>query len=401
MSNLSDLIQQVNPSSTIQMFTKAKEMEKSGIDVINLSVGELDLDTPKHICDAAKEALDKQMTKYTLVDGTHDLKIAICNKFRTENNLDFDPSDIIVSCGAKQSIFNAIGSITNPNDEIIIPVPSWVSYIDIVKLFRGKPVLINTKDSNFILTADQLEQNITSKTKAIMLNSPCNPTGAVYSEKNFIAIAEILSKNPQMYIISDDIYEHVIFDGQKFFNILNVAPDLSNRVITINGVSKSYSMTGFRIGYCASKNKEILKLMRIIQSQSTSSPCSISQYAAKIALESRESIEFVKTMQKEIQNRRNVIYDQLKNIYQIDTFRPSGAFYFFCSIEKLIGKKYKEKTISSDVDFCNILLENFHVCLVSGSAFGLENHFRLSFAIDIKKLQKGVEEIKNFIDQLN
>lgn len=402
MSFISDAMGRIKPSPTIAMSNKAKTLKESGVDVIDFSLGEPDFPTPDFILNATKEGLDKGLTKYTVVDGMLSLKKAICGKFQKENNLTFDVSDITVCCGAKQVIFNAIAATVNDGDEVIIPTPSWVSYFDIVSMFGGKPVSVETTmQENFCITEEKLDKAVTSKTKWLIINSPSNPTGAVYSEENLRGIINVMKKYPNLHLMTDDIYEHILYDGVKFLNILNIAPELSERVLIVNGVSKSYCMTGYRIGYGATKNKNLLASIKMIQSQSTSNATSFAQYAAQIALESEESRGFIKIMNERMTERMNFVYEELFKIEGIKPSRPQGAFYVFSSIEDLIGKKMQDgRVISSGGDFCNLLLEKQYVATVQGEAFGCKNHFRLSFSADLETLKDGIKRIEEFINDL-
>jgi len=399
---LSNLLTKIKSSPTIAMSNKAKELKYKGFDVIDFSVGEPDFNTPKHICDAVLDALKQGMTKYTIVDGTNELKSSIVDKLKRENNLEYKANEVTVGTGAKQVIFNAMAASLNLGDEVIIPTPSWVSYADIVCMFDGVPVFVETKmENNFILQAEDLQKAITSKTKWIILNSPSNPTGSVYQEVDLLAIAEVLRKNLHVNLMTDDIYEHIIFDNLKYINILNIAPDLADRIFIINGVSKAYCMTGFRIGYGACKNIKLINAIRTIQSQSTSSPNSLAQYAAQIALNSPESMIEIMKMRKIMQERRDFVYKKLSNIHGIKSLKGQGAFYAFSSIESLIGKTTKSgKIINSGSDFCDALLEKKHVATVCGEAFGTANHLRLSFSADIKTIESGIEKIAEFITEL-
>lgn len=399
---LSDLMNKIKPSPTIAMSNKAKAMKADGINVIDFSFGEPDLDTPQHIINAAKYALDNGMTKYTIVDGTIELKKAIVGKLKRENNLDYETSEISVGTGAKQVIFNAIAATVCNDDEVIIPTPSWVSYVDIVAMFNGKPVLVETNiNENFKLSGEKLEKAITPKTKWIILNSPSNPTGMIYAKEDLIQITDVMRKYPHVHLMSDDIYEHIIFDGMEYVNILNIAPDLVDRVMIINGVSKAYCMTGFRIGYGVIKNQKIINAIRTIQSQSTSNPNSIAQYAAKIALDDKQSLDFIRKMRLEMQERRDYICKELDKIAKIQTPKPNGAFYVFVCIEDLIGKQTKDgKIINSGDDFCNYLLEDKHIATVSGEAFGTKNHFRISYSTNIENIKIGLKGIREFIENV-
>lgn len=393
----------IKPSPTIAMSNKAKELKQNGVNVYDFTVGEPDFQTPKHIIDAAYEGMLKGNTKYTLINGTLDLRKAICEKLANENQLEYDPSEIVASTGAKQAIFNTMAATLNHDDEVIIQSPAWVSYFDIVKIFGGVPVSIKTTmEEGFILSAEKLEQKITNKTKWIMLNSPSNPTGIVYTKEQLESLAEVLRKYPHVNIMCDDIYEHMIFDNQKFYTMANVAPDLINRIAIINGVSKSYSMTGFRLGYLASKNKDLVKAVTTIQSQSTSSTSSVSQYAGAFALRSEDSKTFISTMKQEMQKRRDFVHQAINEISGLKSIKGSGAFYAFISIDSLIGRKFPNgNTITSGIDFCEHLLSEVFVATVPGEAFDLENHFRFSFSTDINTIKEGIEKIKIFVNNLS
>ena len=396
---LSKNLENIPPSATVTMTQMARDLKEQGNDVVSLSAGEPDFDTPDHIKNAAIDAINRGETKYTAVDGIDELKEAIIKKFKKDNNLSFLKENISVAPGGKTIIYNAMIATLNPGDEVIIPAPYWVSYPDIVKLAGGNPIIIKTKESNnFKINSSDLEENITEKTKWIILNSPSNPTGACYSEDDIREIAKVLIKHPHVYILSDDIYEHVTYEGFKFFTIAQIA-DLKERVLTMNGVSKAYSMTGWRIGYAAGP-KEIIKAIAKIQSQSTTNPSSISQAAAVEALNGTQ--DFIKERATSFQERRDFVVKALNEIDGIECQNPDGAFYVFPSCKGLIGKKDSTgKELKTDTDFVQSLLENSGVAVVQGSAFGLEGFFRISYATSIENLKKALEKISTFCKSLN
>ncbi|MBU6339723.1 MAG: pyridoxal phosphate-dependent aminotransferase, partial [Rickettsiales bacterium] len=370
-----------------------------GKDIISLGMGEPDFDTPDHIKEAAIAAIKKGDTKYTAVDGTPALKKAIVAKFKRENSLDYKTSEITVSNGAKQVIYNALIASINPHDEVIIPAPYWVSYPDMVLLSGGTPVIVNSgAENNFKISPKDLEAKITGKTKWLILNSPSNPTGACYSADDLKSLAAVLLKHPQVHIMSDDIYEHLTFDGLKFATIAEVEPKLKDRCLIVNGVSKSYSMTGWRIGYGAGPEK-LIKAMSMIQSQSTSSPCSISQAASVEALSATH--DYLKTNAKIFEDRRNLVVSMLNNIDGIKCNVPNGAFYVFPSCKGLFGKKTSSgKVIENDNDFAAYLLEDALVAVVPGVAFGLEGFFRISYAASEEFLKNSMQRIADSCKKL-
>ena len=395
MSLVSNNLKRIKPSPTIAVTQKAKEMKDAGKDVIGLGAGEPDFDTPENIKQAAIDAIKRGDTKYTAVDGTPALKKAIQSKFLRENNLSFELSEISVGTGGKQVLYNAFMATLNKGDEVIIPAPFWVSYPDMVLLAGGKPKIIKcSEEEGFKLTPNKLKKAITSKTKWIILNSPSNPTGACYSKKEIEALAEVLKKYKNVYILSDDIYEHITFDNFKFFTIAQIK-ELKDRTLTMNGVSKSYSMTGWRIGYAAGP-KEIIKAIAKIQSQSTTNPSSISQAAAVEALNGTQ--DFIKTRSNSFKERRDFVVRELNNIKGISCLNPNGAFYVFPNCKKLLGKKTKLKT---DTAFVEKLLEETGVAVVQGSAFGLDGFFRISYATSMDNLKKALSRIRSFCEKLN
>jgi aspartate aminotransferase len=398
---LSKRVFTLKPSPTIAMSDKANKMKAEGIDIINLSLGEPDLATPKEALLSAHMALDNGKTKYTAVDGTVSLKNAIQTKFKAENNLDFELNEIFVSSGAKQAIFNAFMASLNSGDEVIMPAPYWVSYSDVVELFEGKPIIVKTKPENhFKITPDELRNAITSKTKWLILNSPSNPTGEVYSFEELKAIAGVLREHPHVYVMSDDIYEHLIFDELKFCNILNVEPCLAERVFVVNGVSKSYSMTGFRIGYGAMKNKDFIKTVVNIQSQSTSNASSIAQEGALGAL--TKCSKFPAEMREIMQKRRDFMFDAISKIKGLTITKPSGAFYLFIGVKELYGKKTPQgKALQTDGDVAEYLLTQGKVATVFGLAFGYPDFIRISYATSDALLKEGAIRIAKAISELS
>ncbi len=395
MSIVSNSLKRIKPSPTIAVTSKAREMRAAGKDVIGLGAGEPDFDTPDNIKEAAIEAIRKGDTKYTAVDGTPALKKAIQAKFSRENDLSYELDQISVGTGGKQVLYNAFMATINKGDEVIIPAPYWVSYPDIVLLAGGKPKIIKCDEkNNFKLTPDKLTKAVSKKTKWIIINSPSNPTGSGYTKDEIIALSKILIKYKNLYILSDDIYEHITYDGFKFFTIAQIEK-LKSRTLTMNGVSKSYSMTGWRIGYAAGP-KEIIKAMAKIQSQSTSNPTSISQAAAVEALNGTQ--DFISERSNSFKERRNFVVDSLNNIKGISCLSPEGAFYVFPNCKKLLNKKTKLKT---DKDFVEKLLEKAEVAVVQGSAFGLDGYFRISYATSMENLKKAMKRIKSFCDSLN
>ena len=399
MSIISDSLKRIKPSPTIAVSQKARELKAAGVDVIALGAGEPDFDTPDNIKEAAIEAIKKGDTKYTAVDGTPALKQAIINKFKRENNLNYKSDEITVGAGGKHVIYNLMMATLNKGDEVIIPAPYWVSYPDIVLLAGGTPIVIEcSEEQEFKLTAKDLESKINNNTKWVILNSPSNPTGACYSEQELKNLSQVLKRKPHVNILSDDIYEHVTYDGLKFFTMAQV-PELKSRVVTMNGVSKSYAMTGWRIGY-AGGPKDIIKAIAKIQSQSTTNPSSISQAAAVEALNGKQ--DFISIRSKAFQERRDFVVNSLNSINGINCLKPEGAFYVFPNCKELIGKKDKlGKKIENDADFVESLLENYGIAVVQGSAFGLPGYFRISYATSMENLKKAMDRIKNFCEGLN
>lgn len=381
--------QRIKPSPTLAMDALAKAMRAEGIDVVNFGVGEPDFDTPLNIKEAGIKAIRDGKTKYTPVGGIDSLKDAIREKFKKDNSLDYSRDEIIVSCGAKHSLYNIAQALLSPEDEVIIPSPYWVSYPDQVLLNDAVPVIVRTyEEDSFMLKPDALKSHITKKTKAVILNSPSNPTGLTYDQKTLEAIAEIAIKH-NLYVISDEIYEKLLYDGVKHISIASLGREIKEKTLVVNGLSKAYAMTGWRVGY-AGGPKDIIKAMSNIQSQSTSNPTSIAQWAALEALTGPQ--DFIEEMNKEFDRRRTFLVDSLNSIVGIRCLRPTGAFYVFPNVSGI----YKGKIQSSD-ELSLYLLERARVALVPGSAFGDDNHIRLSYATGMEEIKKGIERIKEAV----
>jgi len=399
MTFIADRLKRIKPSMTVGINVKANALRAEGKDVLVLAAGEPDFDTPANIRKAAYDAMERGQTRYVPGKGTPALQKAIQSKFLKDNNLNYDLDEIIVGVGGKHIIYNAMMATINPNDEVIIPAPFWVSYPDIVLLAEGKPVIVQCPENqNFKITADQLEKNITDKTKWLMLNSPSNPTGCLYSKQELKELAEVLLKFPQVLIMSDDIYEKIIYDNLEFTTLASVEPKLKDRCLTLNGVSKAYCMTGWRLGYCGA-SKEIISAMNKIQSQSTTSTSSISMAAAVEALNGSQ--EFLKDHNEAFVRRRDLVVNLLNNIDGLSCLTPEGAFYVYPSCEGVIGKETLEgKKISNDEDFMNYLLGSEGIAGVHGSAFGLSPYFRLSYATSDEILTDACTRIKRACEKL-
>lgn len=399
MELISRRMVRIKPSPTLRISARAAEMKALGEDVIGLAAGEPDLDTPQHIKDAAITALAQGKTKYTPVEGTLALRKAIVKKFKRENNLSYEPNQVIVGAGAKQVLFNAFLATLNSGDEVIIPAPFWVSYPDMVELAEGVPVIAHCRSEDHLkLTPKTLRENITPRTKWLILNSPNNPSGMVYTKAELEALAEVLRDYPHVYILSDDIYEHLVFDEMEFHTIAQVAPDLQDRTLTINGVSKTYAMTGWRIGYGAGP-RSLIEAMTILQSQSTSNANSIAQEAALVALEGPQ--EFLTTWRALYAERRDKALKLLNDIPGIDCLKPQGAFYLYPSCDALMGKHTPSETIiASDTDLATYLLESVGVAVVPGTAFGLSPYFRISYALDTERLVTACQRISRAVQLL-
>ncbi len=393
MSIIANRLSRIKPSPTIAVTTKAKELKAAGKDVIGLGAGEPDFDTPDFIKMAAKAAIDAGDTKYTAVDGTPALKDAIIAKFKRDNNLSYERDQITVGTGGKQVLYNALMASVNPGDEVIIPAPFWVSYPDMVLLAEGTPVIVDCPESNsFKMRAQDLEAAITPKTKWLIFNSPSNPTGAAYTHDELKALTDVLVKYPHVYVMTDDMYEHLVYDGFKFATPAQVEPKLYDRTLTVNGVSKSYAMTGWRIGYAAGP-KDLIKAIAKVQSQSTSNPSSISQAAAVAALNGDQS--FLAPRNDAFKERRDMVVEMLNAAQGLSCLTPEGAFYVYPSCAGVIGKQTPDgKTITSDEDFVTYLLESEGVACVQGAAFGLSPHFRISYATSPEALTKACTRIQ-------
>jgi len=385
---LSDRVQQVQPSPTLAVTALAASLRAQGRDVIGLGAGEPDFDTPDHIKEAAIEAIRAGKTKYTPVDGTPELKQAVVDKFHRDNGISYKPEQILVSCGGKQSFFNMAQALLNPGDEAVIPAPYWVSYPDMVKLAGGVPVIIRAgAEQRFKITAAQLREAITPKTRLVVLNSPSNPTGIAYTADELAALGEVLAEHPDLVIATDDMYEHILWTDEPFSNIVNARPDLYERTVVLNGVSKAYSMTGWRIGYCGGP-KELIGAMKKIQSQSTSNPASISQAAATAALNGDQ--ECVADMVTQFRERHDFVVQGLNDLAGVECLAGDGTFYAFPRVEEAIQAYGAE----DDTDFCSRLLDDTGVALVPGTAFGAPGYMRLSFATSMENLKNALDRLK-------
>ena len=394
---LSKRVQMIKPSPTLAVTARAAKLKSEGKDIIGLGAGEPDFDTPQHIKDAAINAINKGFTKYTPVGGTPSLKNAIIAKFKRDNNFDYTAKQILVSCGGKQSFFNLALATINTGDEVIIPSPYWVSYPDIVLIAEGKPVTVDAGiEQNFKITAEQLEKAITSKTRMFVINSPSNPSGSVYTLDELKALGEVLRKHPKIIIATDDMYEHILLSGGQFVNILNACPDLYSRTMVLNGVSKAYSMTGWRIGYCGGP-EHVIKAMENIQSQSTSNPTSISQVAAETALNGDQAC--IEPMINAFKERNLFITNTLDAIPGVSCLLSEGAFYIFADVRQAIKTLHSRNEIkdSSDISFSEYLLEKGGVAVVPGSAFGSEGYVRMSFATSMDNLKNALERVEKLL----
>jgi aspartate aminotransferase len=396
---LSQRLKKIQPSLTVSINVKANALRAEGRDVLVLAAGEPDFDTPQNICQAAIKAMNEGQTRYVPGKGTPALQQAIVEKFKRDNNLSYNLDEIMVGVGGKHIIYNAMMATLNPGDEVIIPAPFWVSYPDIVMLAEGKPIIVKCDASqDFKITPEQLENNITNKTKWLMLNSPSNPTGAVYSFNELKALSEVLLKYPNVLVLTDDIYEKIIYDDGVFSTIASVEPKMKERTLTLNGVSKAYCMTGWRLGYCGGP-REIIAGMNKIQSQSTTSTSSISMAASVEALSGDQ--EFINLHNNQFKKRRDMVVENLNQIDGINCSIPPGAFYVYPSCEGVIGKKTSAgNTINTDKDFMNFLLESEGVAGVHGEAFGLSPYFRLSYATDEKTLADACNRIERACNNL-
>lgn len=384
---LSDRVQNVKPSATLAVTAKATELKSQGIKIVPMGSGEPDFDTPLNIQQAGIKAINDGLTRYTPVDGTTDLKNAIIEKFKRDNNLNYSLTEVMVSSGGKQVFYNLCQSVINPGDEVIIPSPFWVSYPDMVLLADGVPVIVETGiEENFKISPEQLENAINNNTKLFVINSPSNPTGAVYSKEELVALAKVLERHPHVMVITDDIYEHIRWNNDPYYNILMVNSSLKDRTIVLNGVSKAYAMTGWRIGYAAGP-EAIIKSMKKVQGQSTSNPCSIAQAAAVEALNGDQS--FIQMMVDEFKMRHDYLVENLNKIDGVDCPTSDGAFYSFPKVEKLIQRL----GLKNDIEFSTLCLEKLNIALVPGSAFGADGYVRFSFATSMENIQTAVQKL--------
>lgn len=394
---IANRVKNISPSPTLAITALAKRLKTEGKDILSFGAGEPDFDTAQNIKDKAIEAIQSGFTKYTDVGGTNELKEAICRKFQSENNLTYTKKEVLVSCGAKHSLYNIFQAILNPGDKVIIPCPYWVSYPEMVSLAGGKTVILKTKEKRgFKITANELIKKINKKVRAIIINSPSNPTGMIYSKEELLAIARVAVEN-KILVVSDEIYEKIVYNGIQHISIASLSPEIKQQTIVVNGASKSYSMTGWRIGYAAGP-ENIIKAMDNIQSHSTSNPTSISQ---KAALESiNGSQEFVGKMVTAFKDRRDYMVLRLNKIKGISCLMPQGAFYAFPNIKRLFSKKFNGKEIKSSLDLTSFLIEEMNVAVVPGIAFGDDNYIRLSYATSMENIQKGMDRIEEGISKL-
>ncbi|MGM9934240.1 MAG: pyridoxal phosphate-dependent aminotransferase [Clostridium sp.] len=395
--NLSKKAGNISPSITLSITAKANELKAQGVDVVSFGAGEPDFNTPQNIINAAIKAMQDGKTKYTPAGGILELKKTICKKFKDDNNLEYKPDQITISTGAKQCLANTFMAILNPGDEVLIPVPYWVSYPELVKLADGVPVFVETlKENNYKYTIADLEKAVSDKTKAILINSPNNPTGTIYNKAELMEIAEF-AKKYNLLIISDEIYEKLIYDGEKHISIASLSQDAFERTIVINGVSKTYAMTGWRLGYVAA-SKEITKLMTSIQSHMTSNVNTITQYATIEALNG--PVEDLKNMVKEFERRRNFMVDRLSKIDGVSIIKPSGAFYIMVNISSYFNTTFKGEEIKNSVDFARVLLDEEKVAVIPGAGFGLDEYIRLSYATSMDIIETGIDRIATFLNKI-
>lgn len=395
--NYSKKAMNITPSITLAITAKAKELKGAGVDVVSFGAGEPDFNTPKNIMEAAIKSMEEGKTKYTPTSGIIELRKAICKKLKEDNNLHYNSNQIIVSTGAKQCLADAFMAILNPGDEVIVPIPYWVSYPELIKLADGMPVFVEGKEENdYKYTLESLNKVVNNNTKAIIINSPNNPTGTVYSIEELKEIAEFAKKH-DLIIISDEIYEKLIYDGKKHVSVASLSEDAYNRTIVINGFSKSYAMTGWRLGYAAG-NAEVIKLMTSVQSHVTSNANSIAQYAGVEALNGPK--DEIEKMVGKFEERRNLMIDRIKNITGLSVIRPEGAFYVMINLENYLGKSINENVINNSVDFSRELLEHEKVAVIPGSAFGLDKYIRLSYATSEELILKGLDRIESFLNKL-
>lgn len=395
--SVSHRAQNIAPSLTLSIDARAKEMRATGLDVVGFGAGEPDFATPQFICDAAKEALDKGMTRYTPAAGTVALRQAICDKLKRDNDLDYTPSDIIVSNGAKHSLYTIFQTIIDPGDEVLIPTPCWVSYPEMVRMAGGIPVFIPSDESNnFVPTHRDIASRVTRRTKAIILTSPSNPNGSVWSREDLMFVANLAVTHP-FFVVSDEIYEKLLYDGAEHVSIAQLGEQIKNQTFVVNGMSKAYAMTGWRIGYVAGPRIEI-RAMGAFQSQATSNPNAMAQYASIAALESDQSC--VAEMVKEFEKRRDVMYERINAIPGLSCLKPQGAFYIMLNIKNILGRTYHGRAIEGSMDFAELLLAEKQVALVPGVAFEAEGYCRLSYATSLEQITKGLDRIEAFVSEL-
>lgn len=394
---LSKRVHQLAPSPTLALTAKAMSMRSQGLDVISFGAGEPDFDTPDHIKQAAIQAIESGFTKYTPVGGIDELKDAIIEKFQNENGISYNRSEILVSCGGKHAIYNLAQALFQPGDEVIIPAPFWVSYPPIVELAGATPVILEASERDgFKISSERLREAITPQTKALILNSPCNPTGAAYDREELTGLAEVILQEG-IYVVSDEIYEKIVFDGFRFTSMASLSSDLKNQTVIVHGMSKTYSMTGWRIGFTAGPS-DLIKAMTNVQSQSTSNPTSIAQKAAITALAGPQ--QAVVDMVKVFRDRRNLIVDRLNAIKDVSCLKPQGAFYVFPDLSQFFGRSWEGKRLTGSLDLADYFLTTSHVAMVPGVSFGGEGHMRLSFATSTENIQRGLDRIEEGLDQL-
>jgi len=393
---IAERAKKIEPSATLSISARAAALKKEGKDVISFSAGEPDFDTPLVIKEEAKRAIDEGFTKYTPTSGTPELRKAISKKLEIENGLSYLPQEIIVSCGAKHSLFNAILSLCNPGDEVLLPKPYWVTYLEQIKLAEGKPIFLEPSPSTLTVKIEEIKKALTPRTRLLILNNPSNPTGVVWEKEELEEIAQ-LAKERDLIIISDEIYEHLVYDGAQIKSIATF-PGMKERTIVINGVSKTFSMTGWRIGYAAGP-REVIEAMGRLQDHSTSNPTSISQRAAEKALTS--DFTLVKEMVEKFNERRKLMMQHLREIPSVTFPTPRGAFYIFANFSSYLGKNYKGKPLNDSLQLTELLLEEAQIACVPGIAFGMEGYLRFSYATSEKNIEKGMERLKNFVNQIN
>ena len=394
---LAERITQVQPSATLALTAKIKAMRAEGQDVIGFGAGEPDFDTPKYIIDSAIESIKSGFTRYTPASGIPELKKAVCAKLKRDNGLDYKPENVVINCGAKHSLYNIMQVLLEKGNECIIPAPYWVSYIEQVRLTEATPVIVDTISTNFKITPETLEKNITSNTRMLILNSPSNPTGQVYSKDELAALAEVILKHPDLYVLSDEIYEKLIYDNSSFVSIANISPEIAERTVIINGMSKAFAMTGWRIGYAVA-DKNIIAAVNKLQSHQTSNPTSFCQVASVTGLNG--DLSFMEDMRVEFEKRRNYMHERLSAISGMECFKAPGAFYLFPSIKAFIGKKSGSDEIKDADSSCNLMLTKNKVACVPGNGFGAPQYIRLSYAVSMDDIKEGLNRVEEFVNSL-